>query len=121
MTRMGPLVVEEAHGTPILVYGCTLTPVCHVVSRLRHRGTIRAAHVEAHGWGVGIVRPVAVLEERNGEEHMLPIRDVTASMLRKMALAGVVVLVAATALVFAHSWARNGCTQPPAIALDLEV
>jgi hypothetical protein len=101
------LVVEEAHGTPISVYGCTLTPVCHVVSRLRHRGTIRAAHVEAHGWGVGIVRPVAVLEERNGEEHMLPIRDVTASMLRKMALAGVVVLVAATALVFAHSWARR--------------
>jgi len=121
VTRMGPLVVEEAHGTPISVYGRTLTPVCHVVSRLRHRGTIRAAHVEAHGWGVGIVRPVAVLEERNGEEHMLPIRDVTASMLRKMALAGVVVLVAATALVFAHSWARNGCTQPPAIALDLEV
>jgi hypothetical protein len=106
VTRMGPLVVE-AHGTPISVYGRTLTPVCRVVSRLRHRGTIRAAHVEAHGWGVGIVRLVAVLEERNGEHHMLPIRDATASMLRKMGVVGVVVLVAAAALVFAHTRARR--------------
>ena len=107
MVRMEPMVVEETHGTPVSVYGRTLTPVCRVASRLRRRGTIEAARVEARGWGGVIARPVAVMEEQNGEERSLPIHDVTASMLRQMAWVGVAVSAAAVALVFAHRWVRN--------------
>lgn len=107
MARMEPMVVEESRGTPISVYGRTLTPVCRVVSRLRRRGTIEAARAEASGRGMVIARPVAVVEEQNGEVHLLPIRDVTGSMLRQMAWVGVAVSVAAVAVVFAHQWVRN--------------
>ena len=107
MTPMEPMIVEEAYGTPISVYGRTLTPVCRVVSRLRRRGTIEMARVEASGGGVVIAKPVGVMEEQNGEVHMLPIRDVTGSILRRMTWMGVAVSVAAAALVFAHRWVRN--------------
>jgi hypothetical protein len=107
MARMEPMVVEEARGTPVSVYGRTLTPVCQVASRLRRRGTIQAARVDASGWGVVIVRPVAVVEGWKGEEHVLPIRDVTASTLGQMAMAGMIVSALAVALVFALRWARS--------------
>jgi hypothetical protein len=107
MARMEPMVAEESRGTPISVYGRTLTPVCRVVSRLRRRGTIETARVEARGGGMLTARPVAVMEEQNGELRVLPIHDVTGSMLRQMAWVGIAVSVAAVALVFARRWVRN--------------
>lgn len=107
MAPIEPMVAEEVRGTPVSVYGRSLTPVCRVVSRLRRRGAIGTARVEASGGGIVIARPVAVMEERNGEVSRLPIRDVTASMLRQMAWVGIAVSVMAVALVFARRWVCN--------------
>ena len=107
MVPMGPLVVEERRGTPIAVFGRTLTPVTRMASRLRHQATVRAARVEASGGGMASARPVAVIEERNGEVRRLPIRDATASVLRRLAMAAVIVPIAGLALIFASRWSSK--------------
>ena len=107
MTNTGPIRIETVRGEPIRVFDRTLTPVARVVSAVEHRGTIREAGIEGMGWGVAFVRPLQVIEERDGVECALPIQDVTGTVLRQMAIVAIVVYVVATVLIIANRLTRG--------------
>ena len=107
MAGMGPIRVETVRGEPIRVYDRILTPVARVVSAVEHRGTIREAGIEGVGWGVAHIRPLQVIEERDGVERPLLIPDVTGNVLRQMALVAVVISLVATVLIIANRLTRG--------------
>jgi hypothetical protein len=86
MPYKSPLQVKTVRGTPIDVYGRTLTPVARVLSAVRHRATIRQDGYEGSGWGAAWVVPLALIEREGGSTHTLVIPNVTATVLRQMAL-----------------------------------
>ena len=81
-----PLQVKTVRGTPIRVYGRTLTPVARVVSAVRHRATIRAQSYDGVGWGAAWVEPLAVIEQDGSRTRTVLIPNVTATVLRQMAV-----------------------------------
>ena len=93
-----PIRVSVVHGDPIQVYGRTLTPVAKVVSGGSHEGTVRERQVEGRGWAFVHIKPLHLIEERNGETVKIPIPDVTGETLRKMAILSVI--VAAVSMIF---------------------
>jgi uncharacterized spore protein YtfJ len=107
MARIGPVTVETVRGTPVSVSGRILIPVVRVVSAIGHQGTIREARVEGTGWHVSFVRPLQVIEERNGEVRIYPIRDVTSTVLRQMSVVALVLSVVSMALILVNRLVRD--------------
>ena len=109
MAGIGPIKIETKiiHGSPIQALGRVLTPIARLVTAHRQRGTIRAASIEGRSWGVSLVQPLAVVEERDGRERVLLIPDRTRTVLRQMALVAVVIPVVAIALIAANRLARS--------------
>jgi len=107
MSNTARLLGRRVQGTPIHVYDRTLTPVVRVVSMVRRRGTIGQHSVEGVGGGFVCVRPVGVVERRNGETREVPIADVTGSMLRQMALVATAIPLVALALISFSRWIRG--------------
>jgi hypothetical protein len=107
MSLSGPVITEHVYGRPIQVYGRTLTPVARVISMVRHRGTIRERRIEGVGGGVVSIQPARIIEEHAGRVSTLAIRDSTASMIRYMALAAVIVPLLALALIWFDQWMRE--------------
>jgi hypothetical protein len=99
MTPAGSFVARTVRGTPRRVRGRTFTPVARVISRVQHRGTVGTAGVSAQGGGLVIVRPAALIEERDGGEHAWPIRDRTGLVLRQMLLAATLVAAVSLSLI----------------------
>ena len=93
--------IETVRAKPITVFGRTLTPVARVISVLGHRGTIRQTRIEGRGWGAVLVQPWAVIEMRDGVERVLPIKDITRSVLCQMGLVALVVPLVALVLIAA--------------------
>ncbi|MBN1579180.1 MAG: hypothetical protein JXA89_00650 [Anaerolineae bacterium] len=88
-----PVRVSMIRGEPITLYGRTMTPVARVTSGGGHEGTVRERRVEGLGWAFAQVKPLHIIEERNGETFKIPIPDVTGETLRKMAILSVMVAV----------------------------
>ena len=107
MRPPSPLQVKTIRGTPIRVYGRTLTPVARVLSAVRHRATSGAETIEASGWGFARTLPIALVEERNGKEKALPIPDRTRTVLGQMALVALVFPVLCAAVVAVAEWLRD--------------
>ena len=107
MVDVGPLRIEIVRGEPVRVHDRVLTPVVRMTSALTHRGTIRKAQVEGIGGGVVVVQPVGVIEERDGVERVLPIGDVTATVLQRMALLAGLISAIAALLIVANRLARQ--------------
>ena len=109
MAGIGPIKIETKiiHGSPIQVLDRVLTPIARLTTAHRQRGTIRAASVEGRSWGVSLVQPLAVVEERGGREHVLLISDRTKTVLHEMAIVAVVIPVVAIALIVANRLARS--------------
>jgi hypothetical protein len=110
MTRAGPFTVKVVRGKPIRVYGRTLTLVARIVWAIKHQGTVRQDGVGGQGWGMVHIEPIAVIEEGGGAVRHLPIQGSTGWMLRRMALAAVVVS-ALTATLMAACWLRRARQQ----------
>jgi hypothetical protein len=104
---IGPVRVETARGSSIRVLDRVFTPVVRLVNVRWHRGTIRKASVEGRGGGIVLVRPLAVVEERDGEERVVPIPDTTKTVLRQMAILAVVIPVLAILLIPANRLAKS--------------
>jgi hypothetical protein len=94
-----PVRVTVIQGDPISVYGRTLTPVAKIVSGGGHEGTVREHRVEGWGWAFAHIKPLHIIEERNGETDKLLIPDATGEALRKMAILSVVVTVVSMILI----------------------
>ena len=112
MQGSSPLQVKTVRGTPIQVYGRTLTPVARVVSATKHRGTIRRGQIEGAGWGVAYVQPLAVLEAddlsaQDADVRTVPIPDATATVLRQMAVVALIIPALCMAVVAIARWIRN--------------
>jgi hypothetical protein len=112
MQGSSPCQVRTVRGTPIQVYGRTLTPVTRVVSVVRHRGTIRQGQIEGTGGGAAYVRPLAIIEADNllaqdGDGRTVAIPDATATVLRQMAMMALVVPVLCIAVAGIARWIRN--------------
>ena len=112
MQSSSPFQVRTVRGTPIQVYGRTLTPVARVVSVAKHRGTIRQGQVEGAGGGVAYVRPLALIEAddpsaQDGEGRTVPIPDTTATVLRQMATMALVLPALCIAVASIARWIRN--------------
>ncbi len=108
MGNIGPLQIETVRGTPVRVHGRTLTPVVRVLSVLGHQGTVRERSVEGSGWGVALVKPLQVIEQRDGKETVHPIPDATAAALRQMALVSLLVSVVSLVLIAVNRAVRDG-------------
>lgn len=98
-TQPGPVRLSIVHGDPIEVRGRTLTPVARVIAGGSHTGTVREHSVEGRGWAVQIIRPIKIIEERDGETRTLIIPDITRERLRKMALVSIVVAIASIIVI----------------------
>ena len=107
MMELGPFRVETVKGHTVAVFDRTLTPVARVASWVKHRGTIRKASLEGKGWGVAWVRPVAVIETRDGHERVLLVDDVTHKLLGRMALVALAISAVAAVLILANRLFRN--------------
>jgi uncharacterized spore protein YtfJ len=88
-----PVRVSIIHGEPITLYGRTLTPVAKIVAGGGHEGTVRERQVQGSGWAFAQIKPLHLIEERDGEPIKLLIPDVTGESLRKMAILSVIVAV----------------------------
>ncbi len=99
MPYKSPLQVKTVRGTPIQVYGRTLTPIARVVSAVRHRATIRQDGYEGSGWGAVWVVPLALVEREGASTHTTVIPNVTATVLRQMALVALVLPVLCLAAI----------------------
>ena len=105
---MGPLWQSKtARGTPIEVYGRTLTPVARVVSAVQHRATITADTSESSGWGIAITQPLRLVEERDGASHAYPIPDLTVAVLQQMAMVAVALPALCAGVVALARWVRR--------------
>jgi len=107
MKRSSPLQVKTIRGTPIVVYGRTLTPVAQVTSTVQHRATIRADRVEGSGWGFARTQPTALVEEQDGSSHTYRIPDRTRTVLGQMALAALVIPALCAAVIAVADWLRD--------------
>jgi len=112
MQGASPFQVQTVRGTPIQVYGRTLTPVARVASAIQHRGTIRQGQVEGAGWGVAYVQPLAVVETKDplaqdADVRTVPIPDATAAVLRQMAMMALVIPALCMAVAGIARWIRN--------------
>jgi uncharacterized spore protein YtfJ len=94
-----PVRVSIIRGEPIPIYGRTLTPVSKVVSGGSHEGTVRERQVNGFGWAFAQVKPLHIIEERNGEAFKILIPDITGETLRKMAILSVVFAVVSMILI----------------------
>jgi hypothetical protein len=56
---------------------------------------------------VAFAKPLAVIESHDGEERLMPIRDITSVLLRQMALVGLAVSVLCGVLVLVNRWVRR--------------
>ena len=108
MTPRGSPVARTVRGTPRRVQGRTLTPVARVISRVDHRGTVGTGGIAGQGGGLVIVRPLALIEERDGGEHTWPIRDRTAVVLWQMLLAAALVAAASLVLIWVNRLTEKG-------------
>jgi hypothetical protein len=81
------------------VRGRILIPVARVTTRVEHQGTVGTGGISGQGGGLVIVRPLALIEQRDGEELTWPIQDLTALVLRQMFLVAVLVATASVALI----------------------
>ena len=107
-----PLQIKTQRGTPIQAYGRTLTPVPRVLSGVHRRATIRADRAEGSGWGFAHTLPIALVEERNGRERVLPIPHRTRTVLGQMAVVALVFPMICAAVVEMAHWLRD-LDEPP--------
>lgn len=107
-TSKGPIRAYTLYGEPITAYGCTLTPVARVIAGGSHIGSIGEKSLSGHGRAVQLIRPIQVIEERNGEKRTLPIPDVTREAVLKMTIIGVVVMLASMLTMLIVRVNRNG-------------
>ncbi|MBN1934973.1 MAG: hypothetical protein JW934_09930 [Anaerolineae bacterium] len=92
-TQQGPIRLSVVYGEPIQMRGRTLTPVARVISGGSYAGTVREHGIEGRGWAAQIIRPIKVIEERDGEARTLVIPDITRKALSKMAIVSVAIAV----------------------------
>ncbi len=107
MADIGPVRVSILRGNPLRVLDRTLVPVARLIPPHGHRGTIRRESVEGTGWRAEFVRPLAVLEDRAGMAHVLPIPDRTGTVLWQMALVALVIPIVAMMLIVANRSAKG--------------
>lgn len=102
-----PLQIKTVRGTPIRAYERTFVPIARVISLVRQRATIRATGYEAGGWGAMWVKPLAVVEHDGGEAHTMLIPNVTATVLRQMAIVALALPVLCLAVISLARWMRD--------------
>jgi hypothetical protein len=102
-----PLQIKTVRGTPIQALGRTFVPIARVVSLVKHRATIRTTGYEAGGWGGVWVKPLAVVEHDGGEAHTMLIPNVTATVLREMAIVALALPALCLAVVSLARWMRD--------------
>ena len=102
-----PLQIKTVRGMPIRVLGRTFVPIARVVSLVQHRATIRESGYEGAGWGGVWVKPLAVVEQDGGEAYTMLIPNVTATVLREMALVALALPVLCLAVVSLARWLRD--------------
>jgi len=80
-------------GEPSNVKGRKLTPVARVITFGRGKGTVGQGRYS--GWGAGFVRidPAAILEETDQGTRRIPITNETDSVLRRLAIAGLALVL----------------------------
>jgi hypothetical protein len=83
-----PLRTRVVRGEPSQIVGWTLTPVARVTTYTRGRGTLHRDTIS--GWAAGMVRitPLGVRARTGDRQEWIPVHDVTASVLTRLALAG---------------------------------
>jgi hypothetical protein len=87
----GPLRTQIVRGEPRQIAGWRLTPVARVTSYARGRGTLRRQTIS--GWAAGMVRvtPIGVWARGDDRQEWVPVQDVTALVLARLALAAAAV------------------------------
>lgn len=105
--NLGPIRVKTIVGEPIHIASRTLMPVTRVTAALRHRGTVRQTTIEGRGQGWASIRPIAVIENRDGVERVFRIWDLTRVMLIQMAVLALVVPVIALVVIIANRLVRR--------------
>ncbi len=102
VVQVGPVEVTQERGKNIKIYGRTLTPVALVVRAGRRRGMVGTQGIGGSAWGAAMVVPRMVIEERDGKQRKLPVRDETALVLCQMAAVALAAPVLSAFLVWLH-------------------
>jgi uncharacterized spore protein YtfJ len=85
-------------GEPYQVYGKRLVPVARIVSFGQGKGTIGSKQVSGRGAGFVFTSPLALEMQTADGECRIAIRDATATALRSLFVAAVVITVLLTAI-----------------------
>ena len=96
-----------ASGTPVQAYGRTFTPIVRMMSLVQHHATIRESGYEGAGWGGVWVKPLAVVEQDGGQAHTMLIPNVTATVLREMAIVALALPLFCLAVISLARWVRD--------------
>ncbi len=102
MRAKSPYRREVVHGTPIHALDHMLIPVARIVSLTHHRATIGDHKIEGTGAGLVRVQPLHVIDVREGENRVLPVKDVTAEVIGHMALAAAIISLVSLILIVAN-------------------
>lgn len=97
-TRPRRLQVKTVRGDPYQVHGRKLTPVARVLSYGQVRGMIGTDRVGGWGTAFASISPLAIVEERDGVEHPIPITDGSVAALRGMVVGSVAIILLCTAI-----------------------
>ena len=97
-TQARPWRIERVRGEPYRISGHTLTPVARVITFGRARVTV-GSH-RTGGWGMGFahVAPLAIVEETDRGERVIPLRSDSDRAVKKMLGAAIAITLACVAV-----------------------
>ena len=97
-TQARPWRIERVRGEPYRIGGRTLTPVARVITFGQARATV-GSH-RTGGWGMGFahVTPLAIVEENEQGERVIPLRSDSDRAVNKMLGAAIAVTLACVAV-----------------------
>jgi hypothetical protein len=73
----GPLLTEVVEGNPLQIAGREVVPLVRLRGRMRRRASLRGDDVGGQGYGFIDIRPVALVDRRDGDEAYLRIPNGT--------------------------------------------
>jgi hypothetical protein len=98
-------------GSPIRAGERWLVPVVRMSAYVRRRVLVGSERLAGHGRGFVHLQPVAVLEQDEEGERLIPIHDRTTQMLRGLLLGAIVVPLVAAVVVRAVRKRHSGSVE----------
>jgi hypothetical protein len=95
-----PLMTETVEGDPIHVQGRELVPLIRMTGRVRRSVVLSSGSVEAYGWSLLQLRPVALLDRSEDGWQRIAIVDPTRQWIRWLLMIALLIPCVAGILIY---------------------